>query len=144
MNRKILFTAKTINSGEWVESMTIANGTIKRKAHDLFMEISENKWVGIIPDTLSQYIGIKNVFENSIVECKLTDGEILRGVIEYDKECCAFKLKVKIKKIHNEVLIAPEDCEFYMGTLIWAKAEINHIGNIFDNAEMLVSFCSER
>ena len=58
--REILFRGKSINSGEWVEGMTISNGTIKRKMNSLFIEIGENKWVGIIPESLGQFTGFKD------------------------------------------------------------------------------------
>ncbi len=60
MKREILFKGKSINTGEWFESMTIANGTIKRKKDDVFMEIGDNKWVGIDPKSLSQFINQKD------------------------------------------------------------------------------------
>ena len=34
--REILFKGKAINTEEWVESMTIAKGTIKRKARSFY------------------------------------------------------------------------------------------------------------
>ena len=68
MKREILFKGKSIRTGEWFESMTISKGTIKRKQDDVFMEIDENKWIGIEPKSLSQYINKqdkkgKNIFE---------------------------------------------------------------------------------
>lgn len=47
-NRIIKFRGKRINGGEWVESMTISNGTIKRKMYDVFFEVQPDKWVGVI------------------------------------------------------------------------------------------------
>lgn len=38
--------------------MTIAKGTIKRKRSDVFMEISEGNWVGVIPETIGQFTGL--------------------------------------------------------------------------------------
>jgi len=39
--REILFKAKEFNGGEWVESMTLAYGTIKRKRDWLFMQVGD-------------------------------------------------------------------------------------------------------
>ena len=60
MKREILFKGKSVNTGEWVESMTVAKGTIKRKRDNVFMEIGDNKWVGIEPKSLSQFINQKD------------------------------------------------------------------------------------
>ena len=68
MKREILFKGKSANTGEWFESMTIAKGTIKRKKDDVFMEIYENKWVGIIPKSLSQFINQKDKNGKKIFE----------------------------------------------------------------------------
>jgi len=45
--REIKFRAKTVNTGEIIESMTIAQGTIKRKRDDYFFEIAPSKYVGV-------------------------------------------------------------------------------------------------
>ena len=53
--RMIKFRAKRVNGGEWVKSMTISYGTIKRKMYNVFFEVEPNKWVGVIPETVCFY-----------------------------------------------------------------------------------------
>lgn len=64
----IKFRAKRVNGGEWVKSMTISYGTIKRKMYNVFFEVEPNKWVGVIPETVCQFSEITDKNSNSIFE----------------------------------------------------------------------------
>ena len=87
--REIKFRAKTVNTGEIVESMTIAQGTIKRKRDDYFFEIAPNKYVGVVAETIGQFTGFKDKNDNEIFE-----GENLTDVVETDEGKVNSKQKV--------------------------------------------------
>jgi len=83
--REIKFRGKSVNTGEWHKSMTISYGTVKRKRDDLFMEIGEEKWVGIDSKTLGQFIGIRDKNEFEVYEGDIVSaygGECHNGVYE--------------------------------------------------------------
>lgn len=119
MEREILFRGKAVNSGQWIESMTISKGTIERKRHNLFMEVSEKKWKGIIPETLGQFSGLydkikSRIFENDILKsgshyliCKFHNGSF-----------CFYTLKGN--------MVSPVD-----------TSEYEVVGNTYDNPELL-------
>jgi len=64
----IKFRAKTINTNEVVYSMTISKGLIKRKANNYFFELDGSRWVGVIPESISQYVNLKDCKGNEIYE----------------------------------------------------------------------------
>ena len=64
--REIKFKAKTINDGNWVESMTISKGKIKRKSENYFIELNEDEWVGVISESVKQYLNINDKNGNEI------------------------------------------------------------------------------
>jgi uncharacterized phage protein (TIGR01671 family) len=66
--REILFKAKRIDNDEWIESMTIANGTIKRKRDWLFMQIGDDVWKQVNPKTVCQFTGLLDKDGNKIFE----------------------------------------------------------------------------
>lgn len=129
MNREILFKAKRIDNGEWVEGQyayitnpltedgkpikhLICNGT------NIFNDL-------IDPDTLCQYTGLtdkngKKIWENDIVRNE--KGDI--GVVQWFEEHAAFMIWNKTK--HYVCYLAEND---------FSKIEI--AGNEFDNPELL-------
>lgn len=129
MNREILFKAKRIDNGEWVEGQyaytanpltedgkpikhLICNGT------NIFNDL-------IDPETLCQYTGLtdkngKKIWENDILRNE--KGNI--GVAQWFEEHAAFMIWNKTK--HYVCYLAENDF-----------SEIEIAGNIFDNPELL-------
>lgn len=110
--REILFRGKSKSTGEWVYSMTIANGTIKRKYGNIYFEVSEDKWVQVDPKTVGQYIGVKDKADKKIFE-----GDILNGF--------SFNVPFYVVSFHNGM--------FYLVYPIEGKMQNwNYIGRYFE------------
>lgn len=128
MNREILFKAKRIDNGEWVEGQyvyitnpltedgkpikhLICNGT------NIFNDL-------IDPVTLCQYTGLtdkdgKKIWENDIVHC----GTKLRVSWHHFKASWVLSKKGWLYNHFFGEAVEPEDVEV--------------VGNVFDNAELL-------
>ena len=139
MNREIKFRGKRVNGGEWVYGMTISNGTIKRKINNIFFEVAENKWVGVLPETLGQYTGLKDkdgkeIFEEDIVRFSyITDGiepieiECLAKVVFEDG---SFMIKCVKGHVHNSMQRALFAMDYF-------NIKVEVVGNITDNPELM-------
>lgn len=142
MNREIIFKAKRKDNGEWVEGYLFDDGMPKPKRYFIggiiikpYEGTACDKWnvVGIDfceidPDTLCQYTGLtdKNgnrIWENDI--CKITS-DTLDGyeyfICKYESENARYVFE------HNNIIIEFGDIYPY---------EIETVGNIFDNADLL-------
>ena len=110
MKREILFRGKAINTGEWVESMTICNGTIKRKSNCVYLEVNE-KFIGVIPETVGQFTGLTD--KNGV---KIFEGH-------------------KIKSFHGAIYDVHDMIEFHtwIERTFRGNPEFEIIGNIYDN-----------
>ena len=92
MKDRYLFRGKSVNGGEWITSMTISYGHIKRKRDNMFMEVGDDIWKGVIPDTVGQCTGLKDkngklIFEGDIIEqATMTPGymEKCKETVVYD------------------------------------------------------------
>ena len=126
--RTIKFRGKRVNGGEWVKSMTISYGTIKRKAYEMFFEILPNKWVGVVPETVGQFTGMldkngKEIYEGDIIQSKMPiSGELFNLEVAFKNGSFG-----TIGDITGELLPLIE-CDL---------TEYIVIGNIHDNPELL-------
>lgn len=131
--REILFKAKRIDNGEWVEGLlflTQDNAYIAYTSQfddDLFLS-PQNIFISVDIETICQYTGLtdKNgnkIWENDIVKCNYNDygekGTYIGKVIFREDTCTFIVTDGKIT-----------DYE-------WWNEEKEVIGNIFDNPELL-------
>lgn len=155
MNREILFKAKRIDNGEWVEGQyayitnpltedgkpikhLICNGT------NIFNDL-------IDPETLCQYTGLtdkngKKIWENDILRGHKNDNDLARVVFGEFNVIDAETLEVVDRVIgwHTEVIETDtlSKCEPFclpmpLSDFYIERSEFEVIGNIFDNPELL-------
>lgn len=133
MNREILFKAKRIDNGEWIEGYYV----FCRKHHYILPILTEtigydereNEWIEIAPDTLCQYTGLtdkndKKIWENDI----LTRDGYWDIRIEFENGAFMVRNADKVQYI-NRVTCTPIS--------IFDINAYEVIGNIFDNPELL-------
>lgn len=126
--REILFRGRCVIRGEWVSSMTVCKGIIKRKRDNFYIEDALGRWAHVEKETISQYTGLNDKNGKQIFE-----GDILSPT----------------EKDHNYVVKWPvaKACELHSKTdiaggirfLFNYNKSIEVIGNIHDNPELLKS-----
>lgn len=133
MNREILFKAKRLDSGEWVEGSLIStednSGFILRSKTKAFIPKGTNTFCStecyeIDPDTLCQFTGLtdkngEKIWENDIVVLAGACGRFVCKWADY------------IAKFIFENDFSSIDFVCYRGD------EIEAVGNVFDNADLL-------
>lgn len=124
--RMIKFRAKRVNGGEWVKSMTISYGTIKRKMYNVFFEVEPNKWVGVIPETVCQFSEITDKNGNSIFEHDL--------ILIHESES-SYQFTVKVLFHKGMFCYKNKACGFTPLWYVSDRCEV--IGNAFDNPELM-------
>lgn len=133
--REILFKAKRLDNGEWVEGNLITNERNENQKYIgyIFDErngvIEDFDLVEVIPTTICQYTGLtdkngQKIWENDICEM-VYDGKIHIYVVVWDKTELDFK-GTNGKENYGRNFEYLGCCE-----------EIVVIGNIFDNADLL-------
>lgn len=157
--REILFRAKRVDNGEWVEGYYAMMGKGNLIRHyivqncaltELFEDPEDNMYfndVEIDPETLCQYIGLKDkndtmIFENDIVSCeheKSQNGDpveqyLFTEIIKYRRNYAVefintgsnYGYRLRNKSIH-----------FMLTGNVVYNHNIKVIGNIFDNPDLL-------
>lgn len=156
MKRQIKFRGKRVNGGEWVESMTISHGTIKRKSHDIFFETGENAWVGVIPETVGQFTGLvdkngKEVYEGDVLRAKEFENYFMHEDDDFLDAFPLDELKGDLKKEYvsqvrfedGGFILEIPDCIIslcaFFGNMKKSRPifECEVIGNIHDNPELI-------
>lgn len=132
MAREILFKAKRLDNGKWVEGQYLL---IKEKVY-IILEAetscmdSENtdlyatQWHEVMPETLCRYIGLTDKNENKIWENDIVEvpGEYEYFKIEWENDSARYVM-------NGDSLVVDFDN--------YCSYEVEVIGNIFDNSELL-------
>jgi uncharacterized phage protein (TIGR01671 family) len=129
MNREILFKAKRIDNGEWVEGDLLHT----RHADVVLISDFKDQLFRCDGNTLCQYTGLtdkngKKIWENDIVRDKT--GDIFRiywseQLLNYSAKCVKSTFSVFISQ------------KWDLGTLLKSQIDIEVCGNVFDNADLL-------
>lgn len=133
--REILFKAKRIDNGEWVEGNYVKKYDLLGKKHLILYVDNYVRWkcVGIDPKTLCQFTGLydkndKRIWENDIVN---TDSNV-RAQIKFGLYSNSFSTWKRNQGFYMDFM----NKEYYRPDLgYWAKKTVV-IGNIFDNPEL--------
>lgn len=137
MNREILFKAKRLDNGEWVEGNLITNERNENQKYIgyIFDErngvIEDFDLVEVIPDTICQYTGLtdkngQKVWENDICDRK----EKYPEIVTYNKGDWQLDYSYVFgKEMHTDA------CN--LGFYVCERNCVEVVGNIFDNADLL-------
>ena len=131
--REILFRAKRIDNGEWIEGGFYREESYDLKAESTYIIVGTQDCVGcaykVIPETVGQYIGLtdkngKKIFEGDIVgRYNVYRKRYFVGIVEYGEFNCSCCNGVYGWHFNNEDIREHDTYEV--------------LGNIFDNPELL-------
>ena len=146
MNREILFKAKRIDNGEWVEGYYRRIPCMGMLEHYIMPRNPKNRMeqYAIDPDTICQFTGLTD--KNGQ---KIWENDILRGYqypyrsdgndnyfaeVTWFENCPAFGIYTFKNPKSNVCGISEGNTEFMEN---WNSEDWEVIGNIFDNADLL-------
>ena len=133
--REILFKAKRLDNGEWVEGYYV----YCRKRHYILPVLNkaigfderEDEWVEVDPDTICQYTGLtdkngEKIWENDICDRK----EKYPEIVTYNKGDWQLDYSYALGKEKHF-------CACNLGFYACERECVEVIGNVFDNPELL-------
>lgn len=133
--REILFKAKRLDNGEWVEGYYV----YCRKRHYILPVLNkaigfderEDEWVEVDPNTLCQYTGLtdkngQKIWENDICDRK----EKCPEIVTYNKGDWQLDYSYALGKEKHF-------CACNLGFYACERECVEVIGNVFDNPELL-------
>lgn len=121
--REILFRGKDILTGEWLYGDLIQSAN--EEDVKFIVPFTETNTRGVIPETIGQFTGLcdkngQGIFEGDIVRCKNYHGTV-EGYIGYSKSGVYFLYCIS----------------GYSDEYLFNCTDIEIIGNVFDNPELL-------
>lgn len=148
--REILFKAKRLDNGEWVEGNLVQSEDVDDDFKVIIIPLKESwmyteeysndigfeGWYKVDPTTLCQYTGLtdkngKRIWENDIVECN-----------KRKEECELYKIVWRNEYADFGVVPISNTCTgqypigFSYGKTLHGR-DYKSVGNIFDNPELL-------
>ncbi len=131
--REILFRAKRIDNGEWVEGYYLKTtlGKDIEPSDVIFVPFKINRfgqwgWIKVLPETLCQFTGMvdkngRRIWENDIIKHEISD---TIGVVKWYQEdyvgWCVDDIVIDEQQFTDEM---------------WNECEV--IGNVFGNPELM-------
>lgn len=143
MNREILFKAKRLDNGEWVEGYYMPRPNSPGKPRYYIVLLSQARWYEIDSDTICQFTGLtdkngKLIWENDIVR------------FQFDNDDCPFPNKDTRKRIGKiffsdfrvswSIAMGRKGSKTLNNDLFKYAQNGNRVevfGNVFDNPELL-------
>lgn len=123
--REILFRGKRVDNGEWIKSDSIC-----RYGGKIQLWQEKEGWVFIIPETLGQYTGETDQYNNRIFE-----GDILRGLFDFNA-----KIMINALSVFCNGSFGVRDrrcgCDRFTPFAGFCNLKWEVIGNIHDNPEL--------